>query len=91
MTDTLHSMQQEALLAFEQFFLTIKARSGGTITLKTATDIATAMTTGLFSQLYRQVDPLNVGEAGRAMRIAGEYGKRLLEQVATFPLIACNS
>ena len=79
-TDTLNSLQERALITFERFFLTIKARSGGTITLNTATDIATAMTTGLFSQLYSQVDPLHVGEATRAMRIAGDYGNRLLER-----------
>lgn len=55
-------------------------RSGGAITLKTAADIATNMATGIFAPIYGQVDPLHIGEAGRAMSIAGHYGKRLLSR-----------
>jgi len=77
--DTLTALQDNAFRAFENFFLDIKARGGGSITLKTATEIATQMTTGLFAPLYNQVDPLHIGEAGRAMSIAGHYGRRLLE------------
>ena len=76
--ETLNALQNKALTAFEDFFLSIKARSGGAITLRTATQIATELTTGLFAPLYSQVDPLHVGEAGRAMSIASRYGKRLL-------------
>ena len=78
--DTLTSLQEQALSAFEDIFLRIKAGSGGSITLRTATDIAIAITTGLFGNLYSQVDPLHVGEAGRAMRIAAYYGRRLLSK-----------
>ena len=77
--DTLTTLQQKALTACESFFLALSAKSGGTITLKTATDIATAMTTGLFTPLYSQMDPLILGEAGRAMRIAESYGSQLLK------------
>ena len=76
--DTLSALQDNALNSFEKFFLEILAKSGGTITLKTAAQIGTEMTTGLFRPLYSQVDPLHIGEAGRAMSIAGHYGKRLL-------------
>ena len=78
--DTLNSLQEKALSLFEQFFLSIQARSEGAIALRTAADIATKMTTGLFESLYSQVDPIHVGEAGRAMRIAGYYGNRLLSE-----------
>ena len=77
--DTLSALQDNALNAFENFFLEIMAKSGGTITLKTAAEISTEMTTGLFRPLYNQVDPLHIGEAGRAMSIAGRYGRRLLD------------
>ena len=76
--DTLISLQEKALILFEHFFLSIQAKSDGAISLRTAADIATRMATGLFEPLYRQVDPIHVGEAGRAMRIAGDYGERLL-------------
>ena len=78
--DTLTALQHKALFTFEKIFLSIKAKSGGAITLKTATEIATEMTTGLFTSLYGQVDPMHVGEAGRAMSIANYYGKRLLTE-----------
>lgn len=78
--ETLNALQNKALTAFEDFFLSIKTRSGGTITLRTATQIATELTTGLFAPLYGQVDPLHVGEAGRAMSIASRYGNRLLDR-----------
>ena len=76
--DTLSALQDNAFNAFEKFFLDLQRRSDGTITLRTAAQIATDLTTGMFSQLYGQVDPLHIGEAGRAMSIAGHYGRRLL-------------
>lgn len=78
--DTLAALQDNAFAAFEQFFLDIQRRSQGSITLRTAAQIATEMTTGVFSRLYGQIDPLHIGEAGRAMSIAGHYGKRLLTE-----------
>ena len=78
--DTLMALQNKAFLAFEEFFLNITAGSRGSITLKTATQIATEMTTGLFAPLYSQLDPLHVGEAGRAISIASFYGNRLLTE-----------
>ena len=79
-TDTLDALRANAFSAFEKCFLTIKARSGGTITLRMAMQMATEMTTGLFSPIYSQVNPLSVGEAGRAMSIATSYGKILIQE-----------
>lgn len=76
--DTLTALQDNAFEAFEDFFLKIKGGSGGSITLKTATEIATNMTSGLFAPLYSQIDPLHIGEAAREMSIARHYGQRLL-------------
>ena len=78
--DALSALQQNAFDAFEKFFLDIERRSDGTITLRTAAEIATEMATGVFAPLYEQVDPLHVGEAVRAMTIAGAYGRRLLKE-----------
>ena len=79
-SDTLDALQISADKAFTEFFLHMKAGSDDAITLRTATEIATKMTTGLFAPLYGQVDPMHVGEAHRAMSIAVEYGLRLLEE-----------
>lgn len=78
--DTLGALEKKAFDAFEKMFLDIKVKSDGSITLKTAAQIATQIATGLFAPLYDQVDPLHIGEAGRAMSIAGCYGQRLLTE-----------
>lgn len=47
--DALSALQDNALKAFEQFFLHTKGKIGGSITLRTASQIATEMTTGLLT------------------------------------------
>lgn len=44
--DTLTALQKKALEVFENFLLSIKAGSQGSMTLKTATEVATTMNTG---------------------------------------------
>lgn len=88
--DSLVALQDNAFSAFEKFFLNTKARSGGSVTLRTATKIATEMATGLFAPLYGQLDPLHIGEAARAMSIAGHYGQRLLSKGRNIPYDALD-
>jgi hypothetical protein len=71
------ALQSKSEEAFADFALNIKARSGGSVTFKTAADIATKLTVGLFANIYQQVEVMHVGEAARAMKIAEEYGQRL--------------
>ena len=78
--DTLDALKERADDAFTDFFVNMQERSSGAITLRTATEIATNMATGLFAPLYGQVDPMHVGEARRAMSIGSEYGRRLLSR-----------
>jgi hypothetical protein len=77
----LTALHEKAYLAWEHFFLAMEQRGGGSITLKTAAGVASELTTGLFSPIYQQIDPLQVGEAVRAMSIGNEYGKRLNKAV----------
>ncbi|MCY4672546.1 MAG: SppA protein [Bacteroidetes bacterium] len=76
---TLSTLQHRATRTFEDFLGNL-VRGSSSITLRTAAEIATKMTTGLFSPLYSQVDPLHIGEVGRAMSVASHYGSRLLEK-----------
>ena len=76
--DTLKVLQSEAFKTFKNYFLETKVNISGSITLKTAAQIATELTTGLFAPLYGQVDPLHIGETGRSMAIATQYGLRLI-------------
>ena len=73
----LSTLHVQAFKAFENFLVKIKGGSRGLITTKTATDIAVKMTCGLFSPIYQQVDPMHVGEAGRSLGIARDYGRLL--------------
>jgi hypothetical protein len=71
------ALQSKSEEAFADFALSIKQRTGGSVTYKTAADIATKLTTGLFSHIYQQIEVMHVGEAARAMKVAEEYGNRL--------------
>ena len=77
--DALAALQDKAFLSFESTFLEIQKRSGGAITGKTAGEFATNLASGLFSNLFGQVDPMYVGEAARALSIAKAYGERLYD------------
>lgn len=75
--NALTALHQKAYLAWEYFFLQIEESSNGSITVKTASHAASELTTGLFAPVYGQIDPLQIGEATRAMAIGSEYGERL--------------
>ena len=47
------------------------------ISTRTASEIASTLAAKLFEPIAAQIDPLRLGEAERAMRIAEEYGRRL--------------
>ena len=76
---TLTELQGHALDTFVSTLLAIKVGSEGAVSLQMATEIATAMTTGLFAPIYGQIDPIHIGEAARAMNVASQYGEHLLE------------
>jgi hypothetical protein len=78
----LEALHEKAFSAFEKYFLETTAKGAGNITVNTAADIATKLTTGLFAPLYQQIDPLLVGEVGRALTVADGYGIRLLRESA---------
>lgn len=73
----LESLQGNAFEAFEHYFLDLQRKSGGKVSLKTAAEIAARLVVGLFSPIYQQIDPMHIGEAGRASLIANQYGDRL--------------
>ena len=78
--DAITTLNEKSYAAFKEFFLKTNIEGSGSITMHTAAEIATQLTTGLFSKLYGQIDPMHVGEAGRAMKIAEYYGSRLLNK-----------
>lgn len=73
----LETLQTRAFLAFEHYFMALQQKSSGRVTLKTASELACRLSVGLFSPIYQQIDPMHIGEAGRASSIALQYGTRL--------------
>ncbi len=70
-------LSDETFKLFEYYFLELMRRSDYRITTKTASEIASRITTGLFAPIYAQLDPMRLGEYRRDMMVAAEYGKRL--------------
>jgi hypothetical protein len=77
--ESLEFLEQRAFQSLEDYFLRIKARSGNTITFRTATEVSSALIQGLLQPIYAQIDPMQVGQAARAISIARDYGRRLIQ------------
>jgi hypothetical protein len=82
--DILQALSVATSNAFDSCFtnmLELIKRSGGSISTKTAAEIASSVTAGVFQPITAQIDPLRMGEAQRSMRIAREYGERLASKL----------
>lgn len=77
-SDALRRLDDEAYLAYENFLSRTIENDDGEVSREYAMKIASDMATGLYGQTYGQLDPLHVGQASRAMKVAEEYGIRLL-------------
>lgn len=78
--DTIQAMnflKNRAFGSFEQSYLDLKVSSRHRLSTRTATEIATSLTVGLFQPIYEQIEPNRLGEIARAMSIAEQYGERL--------------
>jgi hypothetical protein len=75
--EAIRVLEERAALMLESIFIRIKAGSGGQITFRTASDIAVKLVAGLLDPIFEQIDPMHVGEAGRAMKVGRDYGERL--------------
>lgn len=78
LVEALRAMKQQAFQMYEEYMLQIKDKSDGLVSFKMATEIAAQMAIGLNEPIFGQVEPMQVGETFRSMRIARAYGSRLL-------------
>ena len=69
-----HVVTTLAERTFGRYMLNL-VKSG--ISTRTASEIASNLAGRLFEPITAQIDPLRIGEAERAMRIAEEYGNRI--------------
>lgn len=73
----LSTLHEQAFDAYWHFLLQTKLRTRGSITTKTAIQVATGLAGDLFGRVYDHIDAMHVGEAGRFLKIAHQYGQVL--------------
>jgi len=79
-TTALTALHENAQDAFDHFLVSLTTRSGGRITVRTASEIAAKLTQAIYSGISEQIDPIHLGEVNRSMAIARDYGKRLMDK-----------
>ena len=77
---SLIALNERLYESFEQNFMNLKRTSGFTISTRTAAEISSKLAIGIISPISAQIDPLKLGEVNRAIRIADDYGTRLLKE-----------
>jgi len=76
-SQSLDLINEKAFAAWEDAFMNVRAKSLGNITTATASEIATALVTGLYSKITDKIDPSRLGELQRSTDVAKQYGVRL--------------
>ena len=76
-TEAIINLENHALQMYYNMVPDIIARSGGVVTFRTASEVATGVISALYGPIFGQIDPEKVGERMRAMRIGKEYAARL--------------
>jgi hypothetical protein len=77
-TEALRALSEQAQSSFRDNVIEIRA--GSQMPTKLAGDFACQLAIGSVAPMYAQIDPIQVGEVYRAMKIAHEYGRRLNDQ-----------
>lgn len=73
----IESLRAESFKLFEDFMMEIKKRSGNAVTFRTAADLSVQLTVGLMKPIFKQIDPVKLGDDARSQKIGYEYGVRL--------------
>lgn len=68
---------------FNKMFVNFILKGGGSISTETAAKIAKDLSVGIYSSVASKIDPLELGEKNRAMRIAEMYGLQLTSLTKT--------
>ena len=76
-TDSLATLRQESFASFEEHFRRLELLGSDYLTTHTAAQLATDLTVGMFKEVYRQINPMRLGESHRAVQAVREYGHRV--------------
>ena len=72
-----HSLSEKSYQLFEKLMLSIKNKSGNSISFKLSAEIASQITCDLMKPIYEQLNPQIIGSDYRKLHTATQYGKRL--------------
>lgn len=76
-TEALENLVATAVESHGDTFSSIMRATGAVVSFQTASSAATELVNGLFAPIFAQIDPYDVGDKARSMRIAADYGERL--------------
>lgn len=76
-TESLQHLTTSAIRTHAETFSAMMRETGMVISFKTAAQAASELVSGIFTPIFSQIDPMEVGEKARSMRIASDYGRRL--------------
>jgi hypothetical protein len=76
----LNTLQETAGKMFINLLLSIRGDTGRGITTRTAAELASTIVGTLLEPIYRQIEPIKIGENQRAMSITRNYGSRLVQK-----------
>ena len=71
---SLNELNKAASKAAIEIVDALKHRYGRSLSFKTALDLGANITSHTFGEIYRQIDPIRIGEDGRLLKIASHYG-----------------
>lgn len=77
-TEALDDLEFRAFKMLSEHSEQIVGDSLGQITFRTAADIVGDLIGRLLAPIYQQIDPMHIGEAARATKIAVDYAERLV-------------
>jgi len=76
-TESMNHLTRSAIQTHGNVFSAIMSATDAIISFRTAAHAASDLVRGLYAPIFSQIDPMEVGEKARSMRIASDYGKRL--------------
>lgn len=80
MLASLRSLQEEAFKAATAIGSEFRRNTRGIVSLETTANVVSTLIGQLYTPLFKQLDPGQLGAVSRALKISEEYGKRLIEK-----------
>jgi len=78
--ESLNHLQSAALDMYGKAFRALMDLTGSAVSVRTTTQAASRLVFGFYEPILARIDPMEIGEKGRSLRIASDYGKRLVQK-----------